>query len=171
MKLVVINGPPGVGKTTSARLVHEQVPRSALFCADAMRVGSVDRIERPGQPAIDLSQFAAAAALRSGKHVIVEGVYSEHAVLEQWEKLAADTGADMHEYMLWGGKAAVLDRIATRGYPADNSFTPDLANVWWHTMDTFRTERPAVVTISTDLLPPPAVAAAVLRAAGFDQTA
>lgn len=151
MKLVIINGPCGVGKSTAAEIIHQELPLSLLVDIDSQRRLYAGYRERPEQssPLAQATALAMArAALEADKDVVVDKMQYIPEWYDQWIDLGKQTGADSHEFILWASKQTVLDRADKRGY--GTSLTREKVKEFWDKINEFRHTRPNAIQLDAE---------------------
>ena len=124
-RLVVVNGPPGIGKSTLARRWADEHPPTLVLDIDTVRrmLGGWERDpERAGLLARALALEMARAHLAAGHDVLVPQYLGRPLFLEQAEQLAARVGARFVELVLLDEREPALrrfvERTAAAGDPA-----------------------------------------------------
>jgi predicted kinase len=116
-RLIVINGPPGCGKSTlAARFVAEH-PLAANLDVDRIRamIGRwQDDPTASGLLARAMTLAAARAHLTSGHDVVIPQLIARPEFLEQLEAVAAEVDAAFHEIVLSDDKASAIRRFEER---------------------------------------------------------
>jgi len=161
MKLILINGPSGVGKSTVAERLHREIPLSLLVEVDAWR-RFISAYKEHKAESLELAyQYTTAgieAYLETGHSVIVDKVLLDAPqILDAITALGKKYGADIHEFVLTAEKEKVIERAAQRGYSPDSLLTPKKVEELWESAEKFRFERPLATVIDTTHLSPDAV--------------
>lgn len=161
MKLILINGPSGVGKSTVAERLHREIPLSLLVEVDAWR-RFISAYKEHKAESLDLAYRYTTAAidayLKAGNSVIVDKVILDAPeILDAITAIGKTYGAEIHEFVLTAKKEKVVERAAQRGYSADSLLTPQKVEELWEKAEKFRLERPAAIVIDTTDLSPEAV--------------
>lgn len=118
--LIVLNGPPAVGKSTLARMYADNHPMTLRIDVDEVRdyLGGW----RHDPPAAGLRARALATAmtrdhLRAGHDVVIAQLYGQPDHLVELDATAGELGASYHEIVLMNDLATTLVRFRQRGGP------------------------------------------------------
>jgi predicted kinase len=120
-RLIVLNGPPAVGKTTMARRYADEHPLTLVLDIDSIRRligGWHDDTLASGLMARSLSVVMAHEHLGKGHDVVVPQYLSRPQFLDEVESAARETGATFHEIVLMDDRETVLKRFARRSAAA-----------------------------------------------------
>ena len=155
MKLIVINGPCGVGKSTLAQKIHKDIRLSFLLDVDAQSrfiSGYRDYREERWEMTLALSTAVINAMLKLGRTVIIDKMTYAPSVLDSYYKLAEKHGAEIHEIVLWASKESVLKRADERGWRPKGLLTPEKVAMFWDRLNEIKDSRTDATIIDTDAL-------------------
>jgi predicted kinase len=115
--LIIVNGPPGCGKSAIARRYVDQHPLALCLDIDKIRtmLGCWQRDR--GAAGLAARRIALAAAdthLRAGHDVLIPQFLGRLPFIEQAEQVAVQAGATFREVVLMDSKANSLRRFAER---------------------------------------------------------
>lgn len=120
-KLVLLNGPPAVGKSTVARRYADEHPLTLVLEIDTVRglLGSwLDDPQRSGWAARMIALSMARAHLEAGHDVIAPQLLTRREFVDMLRKTADAAGATFHELTLMDARDVVLARLESRSEPA-----------------------------------------------------
>ncbi|QFZ18058.1 AAA family ATPase [Saccharothrix syringae] len=148
-RLVVLNGPPGCGKSTLARRYAADHPPALALDVDLVvdMIGGAD-LGVTGPAARDIAVAAARTHLTSGHDVVVPQFLGRVEFLERLEALAAEVGAAFHEVVLFDTKPNALRRFTARGAlrPVFAATEHDLATMHDRLTAVIAQRHPTVIT-------------------------
>jgi predicted kinase len=121
-RLILLNGPPAVGKSTLAQRYIDEHPLALNLDVDRVRrrLGNWRDEPHAGQLARSIALAAARVHLASGHDVVVPQFLGRPEFIEALEELARDVDADFHEIVLMLGKQAAVRRFTDRTQAAAN---------------------------------------------------
>ncbi len=155
MKLIILNGPCAVGKSSLAIRVHQARPMSLLLDIDSLRrlfSGYKEKREESREASLKLAETMLSACLDMGHDVIIDKMQFDTDVLDRYHEIGKQKGAEVKEVILWASREAVMARASARGYKEGSSFTPEKCEAFWHQIDDLKDKRPnAIVIDTTDL--------------------
>jgi predicted kinase len=114
--LLVINGAPGVGKSTLARLFADEHALALVIDIDAIRtsLGKWAEFEESKLVARDLAIAMIHVHLLAGHDVIVPQYFGRPEFVERLRNVAAETGAEFAEVVLTDENEEIAERFRRR---------------------------------------------------------
>lgn len=152
MKLIILNGPWGVGKSTAARAMHARMPGAFHVEVDAIRrsiSGYDDNPEESFRFAMRVVNDVIERCLSEGRDVILDKMLRVHEIIDDIRAVGERHGAEVHEIILWARKETVLLRGEGRGYSV-GVFSKEKAALAWEQMTAIIPDRPQAVIVQTD---------------------
>ncbi len=116
-RLIHLNGPPGIGKSTLARSYAERHHGVLNLDVDRLRSmigGSLQHFAEAGEMARDLALTMAATHLRAGHDVIVPQYLGETGQIDRFEAVADASGAQFCEVFLMDSRENSIARFQRR---------------------------------------------------------
>jgi predicted kinase len=160
--LVLLNGPPGIGKSTLAPLLVAQRPLSLCLDIDLLRRSLVHWAEHPqrsGLLARDLAVAAARTHLASGHVVVVPQFLGQLAFIQRLEALASEIGSPFRHVVLMDDQEHAIERFMARsraaGAPEQHREAAAMAGgtagltTMYDALLRILTERPAAIVIES----------------------
>ncbi len=158
MKLVILNGPAGVGKSTVAEKLHAEMPMAFLVNVDAWRrqISQWREMRRESQVlSYKIAAAAIGACLADGHDVIVDkAILNDDSTLEELVATGEKFGADVHEIILTADKDVVMNRAISRGFNPAGLLNEEMVETLWNLSQDLRETRPNAVVIDTSALSP-----------------
>jgi predicted kinase len=115
--LLLLNGPPGIGKSTVARLLTNSRPLALCLDIDQLRrsLGQwMDFPQESGGLARHLALAAAAQHLRSGHAVVIPQFLGRSEFIDRLEELAAQAGSAFLHVVLMDDEQSAASRFLQR---------------------------------------------------------
>lgn len=121
-RLLFLNGPPGIGKSTIAERYIAEHPLP--FCLDIdqlrRRLGQWQgHLHESGPLARDMAIAMARTHLLSGHDVVVPQFLSDTGFIQRLEELAAEVGAHFCEFVLLDDREQAVERFQRRAHSAE----------------------------------------------------
>jgi predicted kinase len=153
MKLILINGPTGIGKSTIAGKLHEALSLSFLLDIDAQRryiSGYKENREESGELVVRLSLAIVENYLQNGHDVIIDKVFTDTQATDRFLELGKKYDAGTFEFVLNADKETLIARANERGYKEGSMLTPEKVPEFWEAMQNYIKGRPEVIIVDTN---------------------
>lgn len=170
MRLIIINGPVGVGKSSVAMHLHNDFPASVLIDIDELRreiPNYKEHREESLVAAYTRAEEIIVSSLQEGKDVIVEKTISNPEILDLFIEAGRSSKAHVYEIHLYARKEVVQQRADNRGYQMGGLLTKERVGEHWDTLEELRGRRASAIQIDTTDLTPDEVYISVRGAVGF----
>jgi len=121
-RLIHLNGPPGIGKSTLAQWYVDEHPGVLNLDIDQLRAligGWRERFAETGEIVRPVALSMAAAHLRGGRDVVMPQLLCRLSEIARFEAAARDSGAVFCEVVLMDTKQRCLERFNRRGENSD----------------------------------------------------
>lgn len=153
MKLIVINGPCGVGKSTVALRLHNKIPLAFLLDVDA-QTRFISHYKEYGEERRELMKAISMGIIDSclsvGCTVIVDKMTFDPQILDAYHALGEKHHAETYEIILWAPKNVVMSRANARGWVEGGMLTPEKCERFWNEIDALRRQRALAKVIDTN---------------------
>lgn len=170
-KLIIINGPAGVGKSTVANILHEQIKPSYLLSCDSIRrfLNDYHDLPREGRTLRNKIVLNMLEALLSEDIIVIlEQLHTDSKMIEAYRKIGRKHKAEVYEIFLWVTREQeLLDRFHNRDkgetrHPK-SSLTDERVSLYWRKMKSFTEDENTRTTIITDKQSPEKTAAEIQK--------
>lgn len=122
LRLIHLNGPPGIGKSTLAELYVDNHPGVLNLDIDQVRCligGWRDHFAEAGELVRPIALSMARTHLRAGYDVVMPQYLGRLSEIERFEAVAHDSGAEFREIVVMDSKERSLERFTRRGDDAE----------------------------------------------------
>ncbi|NQV88959.1 MAG: AAA family ATPase [Parcubacteria group bacterium] len=153
MKMIIINGPCGVGKSILGRKVSETLPLSfRLALDDISRYIShyTEYREERWKLVRAIGEAMVKAVFSEGRDIVIDKMLYDPILIDAYRKIAEENNAEIFEFLLWAPKDVVMGRARDRGFKENGLLTPEKCDEFWDKMDTFRKNRSQAILVDTD---------------------
>lgn len=152
LKLIIINGPSGVGKSTISARIHTVLQDSLIIDIDELRRRIPDYRENR-EASLKLSYEHASHVieknLQQEKSVVIDKAIFDTKILDSFIELGKRYNAQIFEFLLYADKETLLKRAAERGYRPGSLLTSERVAEMWGKADTLRKEKLGIICIDT----------------------
>lgn len=127
-RLILLNGPPGIGKSTIAQRYADDHPGTLDLDLDLLRAGLDEWPQDPeaaGLAARALGIELARTHLTGGHDVVVPQLLARPAFIETLAQLADEIGAEFHELVLLDEREPAVARFVSRSAERAATGAPD----------------------------------------------
>lgn len=152
MKLIILNGPSGIGKSTIAARLAAELPDTVVIDVDELR-RSIPNYRENREESLRLAYDRTAAEIRKhltdGHNVIVDKAILSSDTLDHFIDVGRRLGAETYEFMLFADKSTTQQRADDRGYRPGSLLTRERVGEMWNEADRLRDQRQNAVLIDT----------------------
>lgn len=151
-KLIILNGPCGVGKTTLAEIYKDEHPLTLSLDVDEVRrfIGQYrEHREKSHELMYRLAYAMAEEHLKSGYDVVVPNIIRDVAILERFEEIAQVLNVDFYEFVLTTSKEDAIARAVKRGFKPGGLLQADKLETMYDELVETLKKRPEVIQITS----------------------
>lgn len=151
MRIIILNGPCGIGKSTIASKLHEEIPLSFLLNIDEQRRSFSqyrEKREESRVASLKVSASIISSCLEMNHDVIIDKMLYETQVLDSFYEIAKKYNAEVNEIILWASKEVVMQRANARGWKKGGLLTPEKCEYFWHQIEAIIDKRPKATIIN-----------------------
>lgn len=156
MKLIIVNGPSGVGKSTLVERLHAEMPLCLLVDIDSIRrfiTSYRENLKESSELSFRLAEAMLNSYLTSGNSVIIDKtlLYADE-VLDTFIAIGKQHGAEVHEFILSVDKDTLINRAEARGFRPGGLLTPEKVIKHWEGSQRLISDRKDAIVIDTSQL-------------------
>lgn len=124
--LIIIDGPMGSGKTTIGRLLHKELPRTAILSTDAIKffISDFERGERDNAIAVSVLIQMCKEYVKQGINILLPQGFWKKEYMDPYIAFAKEHNLEIFIYQLEAPREVLLSRIAVRPTPAGRTPVP-----------------------------------------------
>ena len=155
MKLILINGPTGIGKSTVAQKIHQAYPLSFLVDIDALRryiSGYRENKDESKQLSLLVSESIVETYLKSGHDVILDKVFTDPEIVDRFIELGKKYNAEVSECILNASRGLVIQRAEERGFRENGLLTPEKVVKFWEGIQEYIKKRPRAIVVDVETM-------------------
>lgn len=152
MKLIIINGPTGIGKSTISKMIHNDLAISFLLAMDEQRryISKYQEYRIDSRDLVrDLSLGIIDTYLQTGHDVIVDAVITDSVFMEKIIAIGTKYDATILEFILNSDQETLIARAADRGYREGSLLTPEKVIEFWENIQVYIKERPNAIVVNS----------------------
>jgi predicted kinase len=149
-KLIILNGPCGIGKSTLADMYKNEHPMCLMLDIDEVRrfMGSYrEHQEQSYEQMYKLAYAMTREHLQNGYDVIVAKFIAKADVLRDFEKIAQECDANFFEFVLFSTKEDALARAVKRGFKPGGLLQADKLEKMYDELVEILKQRPKAIQI------------------------
>lgn len=152
MKLIILNGPSGIGKSTVSAKLAELLPNSVVIDIDELR-RSIPKYKERRQESLLLSYQKAGELietfLKNEQNVIIDKAISQEDTLNMFTEIGKKYRAQVYEFLLFTDKETLQRRADERGYKSGSLLTREKVGELWEKAEALRKQRAQAIVIDT----------------------
>jgi predicted kinase len=118
MKVILLNGFAGAGKTTIAKKYIDQHPLAVMIEGDELIVNIGDWLARETEArrlVFNLTKTMLRTSLDLGHDVLLPYLVTNVDDVNEFEQIARELGADFYEFILYSDQKTAITRLLERG--------------------------------------------------------